>query len=260
MPLDTALGTERPIGTIHELRQLGRRLSDYGSCSRPGDGGGIPGNKGCAKFDTCEFRMYRDGEPTPDGRQLRDEVTDDERIEGVGHGPGRIGMYRHVGNNGAIQGIEMACHEWYTGGNAEIAANALKNKTGDAFSPFLFEGEEVDIRVRGHDLQDGEKCDDCRRGKCTIMEDIVKTVTIPRHKSAAAELRSVVWGNEIEQKMREKMRAAMTAPRPFAKEPEAPGDTPFVLGESPLRKPAGGGAGVARLREKVATSTTGDKA
>lgn len=142
-------GSERPVGTSEELRDNGLDPTRFGSCSPRGNK-----NKGCAWFNFCRFRDWRDR---------------------VGGKRGPMNFVAHVILSAAEGGIadnkEMPCFDYYYSGLYARQRDSVN--TGEVIKVIGVEGDGKKYRsrisVRAHP-KPVAGCLACAEGKCIKRE------------------------------------------------------------------------------------------
>ncbi len=142
-------GSEKPVGTLEELKEAGLSPTQFGSCS-PRDNR----NKGCAWFNFCRFREWRD------------------RVNGK---KGPLNFVAHVALSPAEGGVannpEMPCFDYYYSGL--YARQRDSANTGEVIKVIGVEGDgkkyKSRISVRAHP-KPVAGCLACSDGKCIKRE------------------------------------------------------------------------------------------
>lgn len=145
-------GSERPVGTLEELHDNGLSPDKFGSCSMR-----TRNSKGCAWFQMCRFRQYRD------------------QIGGK-KGPVNIGVrvILSPAEGAAADNKIMPCYDWYYTGLSQRQRQG--EKTGEIIKVISVEGDGKKIRsrttVREHPKPE-PGCLSCSEGKCYRRKEVV---------------------------------------------------------------------------------------
>lgn len=181
-------GSEKPVGTLDELKAVGKDPRSYGTCSKPG-----PFNKGCPCYETrmCPIRNWKG-------------------VNYQGQGPKEIAVVNILSDidGGAAQGRRMPCHDWFYAGWFDRYKGAPES--GETVQIIGIEGEDVTYLERYTERlhksrEDGLKqnCDACFRGQCyqrieKVREVNMKDVHFPRPREV---FRSSVLGKGFREQM-----------------------------------------------------------
>lgn len=158
-----AYGTDRPVGTLEELREQGMDPTKFGSCSQRS-----PQNKGCPWFKFCRFRDHRD------------------QVGGK-RGPANFGVriiLSQIEGSAADEKI-MPCFDYYYSGLYQRQRQSAE--TGEVIKILAMEGEPRLIKsrktVRSHP-KPVPGCLSCAEGKCYLREDAFDEVPVPPFERA----------------------------------------------------------------------------
>lgn len=181
-------GSEKPVGTVEELKGAGKDPRAYGTCSAPGTF-----NKGCPCYGqrTCPIRNWK-------GVNYQDQ------------GPKEIAVVNILSevDGGAAQGRRMPCFDWFYAGWHDRYRQAPE--TGEIIKIVGIEGEDVTYRERYterlHKTRDEGmrvNCIACQQGTCyqrieKVREVNMKDVHFPRPREVFT---SSVIGKDFKSQM-----------------------------------------------------------